>query len=63
MEELLRPEQARVGLPGDQALLGAKLGGDDLGVELVALSLPLGHDLLKTFAEGLRGRFRLGPEP
>jgi hypothetical protein len=47
MVELLRPEQAGVGAPGDEAFTVGKLGGQDGLVERVALRSTLGEDLLE----------------
>ena len=45
--ELLRPEQAGVGAPGDKAFTIGKLGGQDGPVERVALRSTSGEDLLE----------------
>ena len=55
VEELLRPQQARVGLPGDQSLLQSQFRRNDLGIELVALVLSCGHDVSKGFSEDFPG--------
>ncbi len=62
MVELLRPEEAGVGLPRDPARLGVGRSRQRR-VELVRLALPHGQDLLERVAERSLDRGLVGPEP
>src|SRR5690606_27094191 len=53
---LLRPEEARAGLAGEVAFVGAKLRGEGRLIELVGFALSGGEDLIEV-AKGRGVRF------
>lgn len=55
--KLLRPEQARIALANDVALVGGRPGRDDLRIKLIRLGARLGERALEAAAEGERLRF------